>query len=213
MLIRDFKRDKLNVQIHSSRLEMGAASAALAASVIRSALEKAGRAAVIFACAPSQNEFLACLRAAPGIDWTRVVAFHLDEYAGLGADHPASFRRFLRERLIGHVPIGRFHELQGDAADLEAECSRYARLLAGERPVLVVLGVGENGHLAFIDPPVCDFADPRDVRTVDLDKVCACSRCTMGHLRAWKMFRRARFRSPSRSSCVRPPPWSRSRAR
>jgi glucosamine-6-phosphate deaminase len=106
------------------------------------------------------------------VDWSRVTAFHLDEYAGMRADHPASFRRFQFERLMNHVPIGAFHQLTGDAPDLDVECARYAALLREAQPCLVALGIGENGHLAFIDPPVCDFTDPRDVRPVELDDVC-----------------------------------------
>src|ERR1039458_7601655 len=131
----------------------------------------AGRAAVVFASAVSQDPFLGALRAAE-IDWTRVTAFHMDEYAGMSGDHPASFRRFLRERLFDHVPVMAFHQLDGEAADAEAECQRYAGLLRLAEPCLAIMGIGENGHLAFIDPPVCDFGDPRDVRTVELDQVC-----------------------------------------
>lgn len=148
------------------------ASAGEASAVIRAAIEKDGAAAVVFAAAPSQNEFLAQLRADSSIDWRSVTAFHLDEYAGLPAGHAASFRRFLRERLMDHVPLAAFHELAGDAPDLDAEADRYQRLLAEQPPVLVALGIGENGHLAFIDPGECDFHDPRDVRIVHLDDVC-----------------------------------------
>ena len=91
---------------------------------------------------------------------------------GCPRDHPASFRRFLRERLFDHVPVAAFHQLDGEAADAAAECERYAGLLRAAEPCLVIMGIGENGHLAFIDPPVCDFDDPRDVRPVELDDVC-----------------------------------------
>jgi glucosamine-6-phosphate deaminase len=131
-----------------------------------------GRAAAIFASAPSQNEFLSALREDAAIPWRKITAFHLDEYVGIGSDHPASFRRFLRDRLFDHVPVSAFHGLDGQARDPRAECARYAALLRQERPSLVVLGIGENGHLAFIDPPVCDFAEPSDVRVVDLDDAC-----------------------------------------
>jgi glucosamine-6-phosphate deaminase len=164
--------DHLAVSVYPTRREAGAASAAAASVIIRAAIEHCGAAAVVFAAAPSQDEFLAHLRADTSIDWPRVTAFHLDEYAGLPANHPASFRRFLRERLMDHVPLAAFHELAGDAPDLEAEAGRYQRLLADHPPVLVALGIGENGHLAFIDPGECDFDDPRDVRIVNLDDVC-----------------------------------------
>jgi glucosamine-6-phosphate deaminase len=160
------------VSIYPNRREAGMAAAAEASAVIREAIERESHASVVFAAAPSQNELLAGLRADAAINWRRVTAFHLDEYAGLPATHPASFRRFLRERLMDHVPLAVFHELAGDAPDLEAEADRYQRLLADQPPVLVALGIGENGHLAFIDPGECDFEDPRDVRLVHLDDVC-----------------------------------------
>src|SRR5207245_11277542 len=97
---------------------------------------------------------------------------HLDEYIGVSPRHPASFRRFLTDRLFDHVRVRAFHGLDGEAADPAAECARYAALLREEKPGLAILGIGENGHLAFIDPPVCDFADPADVRLVELDQRC-----------------------------------------
>ena len=164
--------EQLAVSIHADRAAAGAASAAAASAIIRRAIEHDGHAGVVFAAAPSQNEFLATLRSDASIDWPRVTAFHLDEYAGLPATHPASFRRFLRERLMDHVPVAAFHELAGDASDLAAEADRYQRLLAEHPPALAALGIGENGHLAFIDPGECDFDDPREVRIVDLDDAC-----------------------------------------
>jgi len=151
---------------------MGIASAARFAERLREALDQHEKAAVIFASAPSQNEFLGALRTAGGLDWKRVTAFHLEEYVGISKDHPASFRRYIREHLIDHVPLAAFHELRGDASDLDEECKRYASLLAEAKPAVVALGIGENGHLAFIDPPVCDFEDPSNVRIVELDETC-----------------------------------------
>jgi glucosamine-6-phosphate deaminase len=115
---------------------------------------------------------LAALRADPTVPWPKVIAFHLDEYVGVGPGHPASFRRFLTERLFDHVRARAFHGIDGEASDQAGECARYAALLQRERPGLAILGVGENGHLAFIDPPVCDFADKLDVRVVELDEPC-----------------------------------------
>jgi glucosamine-6-phosphate deaminase len=161
-----------NIFVYANRDDAGLASAVQASAIIRAAIEKDGAAGVVFAAAPSQNEFLAALSEDASIDWRRVTAFHLDEYAGLPAGHPASFRRFLCERLMEHVPLAAFHELAGDAPDLNAEADRYQRLLAERPPVLVALGIGENGHLAFIDPGECDFDDPRDVRIVNLDDTC-----------------------------------------
>ncbi|HUG53767.1 MAG TPA: glucosamine-6-phosphate deaminase [Vicinamibacteria bacterium] len=162
----------MRVEVYPGRPQMGAAAARTVAGSIRGLLGREGRAAVVFASAPSQNEFLAALGQEPGIDWPRVTAFHLDEYIGIGAEHPASFRRFLVDRLFAHVGVAAFHGLDGQAPDFGAECARYAALLRKEAPALAVLGIGENGHLAFIDPPVCNFADPADVRVVELDEPC-----------------------------------------
>lgn len=172
MPLRTFDAGELEVRIFANRAEMGAAAAEAGAAAIREILSRQATANVIFASAPSQNEFLAGLRASREIDWMRVEAYHMDEYLGLAGGHPASFRRFLRDRLTDHVPVRAFHELKGDADDWRAECGRYAALLAEARPDMVALGIGENGHLAFIDPPVCDFEDPDAVRLVDLEEAC-----------------------------------------
>ena len=158
--------------MHPDRASMGRAAAAVVSAHLRREVARDGRTAAIFASAPSQNEFLAALRADTTIPWDRVTAFHLDEYIGVDASHPASFRRFLVDRLFAHVPVGTFHGLAGEARDADAECRRYAGLLREARPALAILGIGENGHLAFIDPPMCDFFEPADVRVVELDEPC-----------------------------------------
>lgn len=169
---RTFSRGRLDVEVHPDRPAVGRAAAAVVSAHLRQEVESHGRAAAIFASAPSQNEFLATLRQDAGIPWDRITAFHLDEYIGVDAAHPASFRRFLVDRLFAHVPVRAFHGLAGEAPDPRAECARYAALLRAERPTLTLLGIGENGHLAFIDPPMCDFFEPEDVRVVELDEPC-----------------------------------------
>lgn len=169
---RAIVRGRLDVRIHPDRASMGAAAARAVADHLREAVARDGRAAAIFASAPSQGEMLAALRADPRIPWDRITAFHLDEYVGISSAHPASFRRFLRDRLFDHVPVRAFHGLDGEASEPAAECARYAELLREHAPSLAILGVGENGHLAFIDPPECDFADPLDARVVTLDEAC-----------------------------------------
>ena len=169
--MRSFFLDRLEVRIYPDKFAAGASGAELAGQVIRAETARADRAAVVLASAVSQDPFLAALRSQQ-IDWPRLTVFHMDEYAGMTARHPASFRRFQHERLIDHVPVARFHELQGDAEDGDAECRRYAELLQAAQPCLVALGIGENGHLAFIDPPVCRFDEPLDVRQVELDDTC-----------------------------------------
>ena len=171
-LERNFRADNLNVYVYESRPAMGRAAASVIGAEIRRAIQERGKASIILASAPSQNEFLATLSEAPDIDWSRVTAFHLDEYLGMDAQAPQSFRRFLIDRLVDKVPLGEFHGLRGDAPDGAAEAKRYAELLRQNPPDFAVLGIGENGHLAFIDPPFCDFNDPEPVKVVQLDEIC-----------------------------------------
>jgi glucosamine-6-phosphate deaminase len=169
---RLLSRGRLEIEIQPDRPHVGAAAAAVVSAALRDRVHREGRAAAIFASAPSQNELLAALRRDASIPWERITAFHLDEYMGIDATHPASFRRFLVDRLFAHVPVRAFHGLAGEAPDPAAECARYAALLRAEKPTLAILGIGENGHLAFIDPPMCDFFEPADVRVVELDEPC-----------------------------------------
>ncbi len=162
----------MNIGVYDTRRELGAAAGALAAQAIRDAIARHGRASVVFASAPSQNETLAALVAAGGIDWPRVTAFHMDEYLGASAEAPYSFRRYLREHLLSQAPVGAFHGLDGLASDPEAAARAYAALLAANEPHVCLAGIGENGHLAFNDPPVADFSDPLDVKVVELDLAC-----------------------------------------
>lgn len=171
-LQRNFRADNLNVYVYETREKMGRAAASVIAAEIRRAIQERGRAVVILASAPSQNEFLASLAEAPDLDWSRVTAFHLDEYLGMDETAPQSFRRFLIDRLVNKVPLAAFHGLRGDAQDGSEEANRYAQLLKENPPDFAVLGIGENGHLAFIDPPFCDFNDPNSVKVVQLDEVC-----------------------------------------
>jgi glucosamine-6-phosphate deaminase len=150
---------------------LGAAAAAHAARVMRETLAREKRARVIAATGASQFEFLEALTAADGIDWGRVEVFHLDEYVGLPPTHPASFRRYLQDRLVARVGPGAFHALDGEAGDPVAECRRVGALIA-EAPVDVAfVGIGENGHLAFNDPPA-DFETEEPYLVVTLDEAC-----------------------------------------
>jgi glucosamine-6-phosphate deaminase len=163
--------DCLEVRQFPDREKMGSAAAALVAAGIRAACSVRGEARVIFACAPSQNEFLAALVRHP-IAWGKVAVFHMDEYVGLRGDHPQSFRHFLRTHLLEHIAEPKAVNLIRAESDPVHEAERYGKLLA-EKPIdLVCLGIGENGHLAFNDPPVADFRDPQPVKVVDLDAVC-----------------------------------------
>jgi glucosamine-6-phosphate deaminase len=163
--------DRLRLHRHADRTQLGAAAGRDAAAVLRSLLASQPAVRAVFAAAPSQNEMLAELRAAPGIDWSRVIAFHMDEYIGLDPAAPQRFGRFLTERLFAVVRPGQVHLIDG-LADPATECQRYAAFLTREPIDLVCLGIGENGHLAFNDPPVADFADPHPVKVVALDESC-----------------------------------------
>lgn len=177
---RRFQVDRIAARVYATRDQLSAAAAAFVAARIQNLVETQGEARVIFATGASQHEFLAALIQVPGVDWLRVTAFHLDEYLGLPADHPASFRHILRERLFNHLPFGAVNLLNGDAPDLAAECSRYANLLA-ERPVdLACIGIGENGHLAFNDPPA-DFHTTAPVHVVTLADACRRQQVGEGH--------------------------------
>jgi glucosamine-6-phosphate deaminase len=154
---------------------MGRAAAAAVARAIIDRIAAAGLARVIFAAAPSQNELLAGLIAERGIDWSRVVGFHMDEYLGLDEDHPASFRRYLYEHLFRVAEIGadRLRLIPGERIERPlATCLEYEDMLRAEPADLVCAGIGENGHLAFNDPPVADFLDPVKVKVVRLDEAC-----------------------------------------
>ena len=163
----------MEIVIGSTRELMGRLAADDAAKRIAAAIAANGVARVVFASAASQFEFLKALVAHKEIDWTKVCGFHLDEYLGLAADHPASFRRFLRERLLERLPnpMRSFTFVEGDAPDAAAECARLAAAVR-ERPIdLACIGIGENGHIAFNDPPA-DFNSPNAYNPVTLDEVC-----------------------------------------
>jgi glucosamine-6-phosphate deaminase len=150
---------------------MSRAAAAKAAGFLREAISRQGQAAFIVATGASQFGFLEALCGEAGIDWARTTMFHLDEYAGLPETHPASFRRYLKERLIERVHPGQVHLIAGDAPDLEAERRRLNAILARTPVEVAFVGIGENGHLAFNDPPA-DFETEEPYIIVELDEAC-----------------------------------------
>ena len=171
-IVKTEQVDKLNVKVYQTREEMGRAAAEEAAAAIRAAIAAKGEINMIFAAAPSQNEFLAHLIADQSIDFTKINAFHMDEYIGLPADAPQGFGNFLRERLFDRVPFKTVNTIDSTAADPEAECRRYAALLQAHPCDIVCMGIGENGHIAFNDPHVADFGDKAAVKVVALDETC-----------------------------------------
>ena len=170
--MKTFTKDNLKVNVYSSRDEMGRAAAADVKAAILRALSMKETANMIFAAAPSQNEVLANLAHDSEIPWDRVNAFHMDEYIGLDKDAPQGFGNFLRDHIFGIAPFKSVNYIRIDAPNAEEECKRYAKLLSDNPVDIVVLGIGENGHIAFNDPPFADFDDDRLVKTVKLDEVC-----------------------------------------
>jgi len=172
--------DRLPVEVYDSEAAMGAAAAADMARLLRAAVRERGHANVILATGNSQLAFLRALRVAPDVDWARVNVFHMDEYIGIDPDHRASFPRFLREHFLGHVDA-RFFPISGDAARVAATCAEYERLLREHPADAVALGWGENGHLAFNDPPYAEFDDPVWVKAIKLDEVSRRQQLGEGH--------------------------------
>jgi len=163
-----FRVDRLKVEGYADRETLGTAAARRVASLMRGAIAREGRVNVMFAAAPSQREFLSALAGMKNLDWSRVVAMQMDEYAGL-AGSARTLAGFLKEHLYDLVRPGRVYNFFGAATDADRECDRYARVLAKHPVDIVCAGIGENGHLAFNDPPA-DFEDPDLARVVALDE-------------------------------------------
>lgn len=171
MIDMDFPSPSFSVRVLASRSELGSTAAEDIATAIRTAIAENGGARIVFAAAPSQSETLAHLVNATDIDWSRVDAFHMDEYVGLVEGAPERFAGWLRRHLFDRLPFRSVH-LIDPGSDAEAEADRYAALIA-EAPIdVVVLGIGVNGHIAFNDPPVADFDDPVLAKVVELDESC-----------------------------------------
>jgi len=162
--MKEFKTGLLTVKVFATRKQMGSQAATDAAVTLRYLLTHQETVNVIFAAAPSQQELLEALQQAPGIAWNRVNAFHMDEYIGLPADAPQSFGNFLKAAIFDKVDFRTVNYI--------TDTEKYAALLKTQSPDLVLMGIGENGHIAFNDPPVADFNDPAMVKTVELDLEC-----------------------------------------
>ena len=165
-----FTKDKLAVKVFENRKLMGKAAATDVADCIEQMLSEKKEINMIFAAAPSQNEFLEEL-AESGVEWERINAFHMDEYIGLPLDAEQRFGTFLKERIFGRAPFKSVHYINGQAQP-EKECDRYSLLLKQYPVDIVCLGIGENGHIAFNDPHVAKFDDPELVKVVALDEKC-----------------------------------------
>ena len=170
--INSFRFDKLNVKVYSTKKEMGLDAANFVAGKLQDAIELHGEANLILATGASQFEFIDAFKKIDSVEWRKITVFHLDEYKGMSENHPASFRRYLRERILDEVKPARVYYLEGDSENVEIEMLRYESLLASQEIDVACIGIGENGHIAFNDPPVADFDDPRLVKIVALDEAC-----------------------------------------
>jgi len=182
---RNFKAGQLSVSVHSGLREMAKAAAQVAAAQLSEALAQRNEAAAILATGNSQLEFLNVLVEGQGkewnLDWSKITLFHMDEYLGLPETHSASFRRYMKDRVECKLKPKAFHYIEGDALEPVKECERYEALLRAQPIDLCCLGIGENGHLAFNDPPVADFEDKRLVKIVRLDDACLRQQVGEGH--------------------------------
>lgn len=161
----------MKIIIADNKQHLGALAAEEGAQAIRAALASRGAANIIVATGASQFDTLAALIAQPDLDWSRITGFHLDEYLNMSADHPASFRKYLRERFVDKVPLQAFHYVNGEAADPQAECRRLGELIQQHPIDVAFVGIGENAHLAFNDPPA-DFDTEEPYLVVNLDDAC-----------------------------------------
>ena len=170
--MKTFLKDKLTVEIFETRKQMGEKAANDIAKKFNELIDIKGEINVIWAAAPSQNDVLKALTLNKDIKWNKINAFHMDEYIGLSKDAPQGFGNFLKDHIFGLVPFKSVNYIDVSAIDAEKEAERYAEVLSKQKIDVVVLGIGENGHIAFNDPPVADFNDKKAVKPVKLDEVC-----------------------------------------
>lgn len=170
--MKSFQQDKLTVKVFENRTLMGEDAAKDIAARLKLLLAEKEEVNVIFAAAPSQNDVLAALVADKSVAWERVNAYHMDEYIGLDKDAPQGFGNFLKAHIFGLLPFKSVNYIDITAVDPEKEAARYSALLQKNPTDVVVMGIGENGHIAFNDPPVADFNDSKAVKPVKLDEVC-----------------------------------------
>lgn len=165
-------KEKLDVNIYPTREEMGKAAADYSAAIIKKILSEKESLRAVFAAAPSQNEFLENILLRDDIEWNRIHAFHMDEYSGISPDSPQSFANWLKNKIFSKKPFASVSYIDTYQKDPDKVCSEYEKLLK-EAPIdIVFMGIGENGHIAFNDPPVADFNDPKWVKTVELEEKC-----------------------------------------
>ena len=162
----------MNTKIYSTAESAGEAAAECAAAALRELSVRRNTVGVIFATGASQLQTLRALTSIPDLPWGKVLGFHMDEYIGIDESHPGSFRRYLRDNLTSRVSMAAFHEMDGSRRDLEKVQREYMQMLLTADPQICLLGIGENGHLAFNDPHEADFDDPMPMKIVSLDLAC-----------------------------------------
>lgn len=169
--MKEFQKDKLKIEVFDNADKLGEAAAISVSNRLNEAITEKGCANLILATGASQFQFLEHLQK-QYIDWKKITVFHLDEYKGMPITHPASFRKYLKERILDKVQPKKVYFLNGDAEDIEIEIFQYGELLKNHIIDVACIGIGENGHIAFNDPPVADFNDPKLVKVVELDEAC-----------------------------------------
>lgn len=170
-MTRKLQVDNLKISVYHDPQSMGKAAADFVAKILNKTIAEKAGANLILATGASQFSFLEVLKER-AIDWQKITVFHLDEYKGISDRHPASFRKYLKERILDEVAPKKIHFLNGDADNLEKEMNNYAKQLKKHPIDIACIGIGENGHIAFNDPPVADFEDPKWVKLVTLDEDC-----------------------------------------
>jgi glucosamine-6-phosphate deaminase len=178
--MRNLRYDDLAVTVADTADELARIAAEAFAQAVATALATDATISVVLATGNSQVSFAEYVTARDDVEWDRISLFHMDEYRGMSADHPASFRRWMRERIVAKVPLRAFHGIEGDREPVSAELARYTELLRAEPPAVVVMGIGENGHLAFNDPPA-DFETSELIHLVRLDEACRRQQVGEGH--------------------------------
>ncbi|MBM1105481.1 glucosamine-6-phosphate deaminase [Aurantibacter crassamenti] len=169
--MKTFTVDNLKVAAYNETSSMGEAAANFVHQKLQEALQEKDAANMILATGSSQFSFLEALQK-KDIDWQKITVFHLDEYIGISEEHPASFRKYLKERILNAVAPKKVYYLEGDANDLDKVMEDYAAELRAHPIDIACIGIGENGHIAFNDPPIADFNDPKLVKIADLDDAC-----------------------------------------
>ena len=173
--------DQLPVELYASNEELGQAAAKKAQQILSEAIDKKGFANLILATGNSQLTFLKALRNLGDVDWQKVRIFHMDEYIGINPSHPASFPLFLENHFLQFTKPGHFHPIPSETSDVDSACKAYEALIRQHPADLVAMGWGENGHIAFNDPPDADFGDPHWVKVVELAEESRLQQVGEGH--------------------------------